>query len=1142
MQKKRQKTIITSYIVLAIFAISFLYQTSFQITGHTIFSEQPDPSSGKDAYLRQLSSTNYGTATTLKVGTASTGGGVEFRPILWFNISSIPGTDSIVSAIVSVYVTSSATANNITLNAYEITSDWNEGEASWYANSSSTNWTFAGGDYDSSILSTNIVTNESKWYNFTITSLATDWIDGDKNNYGIMLYSPTATAGDSKEIAASDYTINTSLRPKITIEHADNAAPTINSITTTSSSSSPTIVGNDETFTLNWTDFEGENSQIYICSSNSINTSGCTDTEFCSTSLASTNPVTCSYTTSGSDNETTSFWAATCDSNNCTTSSEQYFYINNIPVISLGSPNGGETVNQSQGNYSITFNVSDADSHALFANIYYGSTQNSTTSTIDSNINLTNFCTDADSDTQTTNTCTYPWNSSGIYGTYYLTILLNDTFHNSTDSSDATFNVRSVNDNVPPQITATAIDSNLHSGELVNVNATITDDNTLTAWVLFNYTSSNSTMTENTTNLYNATFLAPAPGTHAYRIYAMDLVENTNQTEWIPFTVTAPNATVLNSTAPSTALPYSVIKINSFIYANNSLRNMYAYLNIPEGFTFLSDYPQNAPLGNLSQGETANATWFLSCPISEDTYTLNVTYNDGYTNAWNGSNMQIQVTSAIGGGYTTAIAGYPEVVKGNPYYVTTSFLQSGVGTAPDSAKITLINPIGLSTGELDLNETTTGYYYYNYSVASGATEGIWQTIVNYTKSGTSYIAQEYWKVLGTLFDVRDITVIDGETNLLNISVTLENIGTAQSDMNLQWNLTREDTGAILHSGSDEIGVDPSETVVHNVFPETTYVGQVRITFLGHYGEDHSQKAGAYKVFSTTGNGTTPSTPSTGGGGGGGGGTSEATTTSLEISEITPIIYVTKNIEKIISFTLTNNGTADINNIQATLEDIDSQTYTILPESINKLTSEEEQEVEIKFLFSETSGEQNAILKITSDETTLTKAIKIIILTMKDYYLKEIELLEDSLESLRSKLIEKEELDLLKNTINCEQHIESAKTNAQSEEFLLVQKNINDGEGCIEEIEDESIRLGDSLLPRTKTDWIWLITWTLISILIIVIILVIILIYRKFKIIDFLKRNKVDSKSDFKKETEVDKKIRALKERIKSDPSNKPKTF
>jgi len=1141
MQKKKRISkkhiyITTAYIFLALMSISLLYNNSFQTTGFVTYSAQPDATSGKDTYLRQISYTNYGTATTLKLGTATTGGETQFRPILFFDTSSITSTDTITSATISVYLTSSATTGNFTLNVYRLTSNWTETDSNWYNKDASTNWTSEGSDYNTEIIASALVTDQIGWYNFTITNLASDWIDGTSDNYGILLYAPDAIIGDSKEIASSD-NADPSLRPTIQIEHVENAAPTINNISSDSSNSSPTQAGNDVTFQINWTDFESEATETFICNSTNITTSGCADKTFCSISSSTTNPAICSYTTSTSDNWTTSFYVAVCDSGNCSTiSNENFFYVNHNPIIALTQPNGGETINQSQGNYSITFNTTDQDSNKLYANIYYGATQGSTTNTIQSNLNLTNYCTDPDFNTATKNTCAYSWNSSGIYGTYFLTIVLNDTFTTVNDSSDASFDVRGINDNQPPIITSTSIDATTHSGKTTQINATITDDNIITAWAAFNYTSTNASMTSTSSTEFNTTFLAPSPGTHQYKVYAQDIVGNVNSTEWQTFSVSAPNATTQNSQAPSIALPYHTILVTSQLNASNSLRNIYAYLNVPEGFTFLSNYPQNSYLGNFTDNETKTATWFLSVPIQEDTYTLNVTFSDGYSNEWNSSSMQIEVTSAIGGGYTLEIAGSTEVETTYDYYVESKFKQDATYTDPDTITISIYDASGnLASGPSAMTQESTGQYNFTYTVGPSVTEGIWETIINATKSGTSYYINEFWNVVGGPFDVRDITVLNSSIDNLIINVTTENTGGANKDLTLVWNLTREDTGAILHTGGETFMVPASSTRDWTIYPETTYVGQVRITMMGYY--SGTEKAGAYEVFSTTSGTSTPETPTTPSGGGGGGGTTQTTTepqtTSLEISLLDPIIYVTKSIEKTIPFIIKNTGTLDITNIQIDFENLETSVYTFFPSTIEKISAGNEKGVQLKLSFTDLIGEKDAILKITSNQITETRTIKIIILSMRDYFLKEIERLKSNLERIRTQLIEIGETELLKETQNCRDVITATETNVQNEDYILAQKNLEEASLCISGLEREVIKLTTSKNFEISDYWIWIITWILIAILILVIIIIALIIYKKFKLINFVKQNAEAPKTPIKSEM-LNAKIQAIKDKLKGN--------
>src|SRR3989344_7117707 len=114
-----------------------------------------------------------------------------------------------------------------------------------------------------------------------------------------------------------------------------------------------------------------------------------------------------------------------CDNNNnCSAaSSAGNFIIQFYPVSLVRLPNGGETINQSlNGNYSINFNVTDNNSDYLFANLYYSGTAGARTNLIVRHINLSSYCSDSDSTTVTTNNCSYTWNTSTIYGTFFLDV------------------------------------------------------------------------------------------------------------------------------------------------------------------------------------------------------------------------------------------------------------------------------------------------------------------------------------------------------------------------------------------------------------------------------------------------------------------------------------------------------------------------------------------------------------------------------------------------------------------------------------------------------------------------------------------------------------------------------------------------
>ncbi len=868
-----KKEIKTNHALSIIFAWFFLTIAliviilgPLNLTGHAIYENQPDSSTSQDTYIRENSNTNYATSNTMKIG--KTAAGAEFKGLIRLNVSSIPQADTIISAKLQLYFSATSNTNNVTLKLYRITSNWNAAETGWNNATSSQLWTLPGGDYIQEIDSA-IFNNTLGYHNFTITNAARNWVNQTHANYGLMIVSTDASNGDTKEFSSSDDS-TPSQRPKIIIEHTPNAAPTIENLSADSNSSSPKQIGEQITFDLEWSDLENNDAQMFICNSSDITISGCADKTFCSTSLNSNNQIQCSYTTTSLENQTTSFWAAICDETNCSSTSQSQFYANHKPIISLTQPNGGETVNQSVGNYSILFDTSDPDSNSLTASIYYGTTQNSTTFPIATNLNLSEYCTDLDSNTATTNPCNYSWYSAGIYGTFFLTIILNDSYSLENSSSANSFDVRSLIDILNPQITSQWTDSTIHSGEQIYFHADIIELNINTVWVSINTTpQTNLTMTSTTSPEFNISWIAPEIGSYSFKTWANDTVGNTNDTmPWTTFNISKPIAITSNELSPSVALPFHTIKITGDINTTDSISGTSAYLNTPEGFAFLINYPQNLQLGDISTNQTKTAEWFISCPITESTYTLNITYSDQYSNTWQSANFQTQITSAISGGYEISATGYPEVEATGTYYAESTFKQNGQPISADSITITLYDPAKNLILTNPMSTKSTGIYNYSYSVGAAPMGGQWETRINATKDATSYYTNEFWKVVGALFDVRNITIINSSNTNLDISVILENIGNNPTDLFLQWNLTRTDTGETLDSGFDTIGVGITP-ITHRISPTTSYVGQTKITFMGTYLD--TEKAAAYKIFSTTKGGDTPTAPGTGGGSGGGSG-------------------------------------------------------------------------------------------------------------------------------------------------------------------------------------------------------------------------------------------------------------------------------
>ncbi len=1158
-------------LILELFVLSIALYFTFNsqdfnkgLTGFAIYDNTPNATTSKDTYIRNNSETNYSTASVLKVG--KTAAGAEFRSLIEFNVSSIPDSNTVTSAKVQIYLAyASNNSANMTIRAYRLTSAWSSIATTWNNSTASSAWSTPGGTYDSTLLDTISVGNATLPYNISITTAARGWVNGSYSNFGIILIAYNISDGDYKDFNSSESDSNDT-RPRIFVDYTENAAPTINESYTIANSSNLKNVGEYVTFVVNWSDLEGNDAKAYVCNTTNISVNyGCgNEKTYCNTTLGQTNPINCNHTANISDNRSNPFYVSVCDATNCSSvTAVQYFYVNHFPNNSLLYPNGGETVNQSNGNYAIRFNVSDQDADRLFANIYYGISQNSTNYSIVNNLNLTAYCSDGDSTTSTTNNCSYSWNSSGIYGDYFLTIIVNDTYSLTNDSSTYLFYVRSIEDSVPPNITYQWIDSDISSGQLVNIYANISDPNMQTAWISINITPQvNLTMTNTSAENYNVSWTATYIGSYSFKVYARDLLGNLNDSNsWTEFNISKPYATTQNESSAPVALPMSVVKVTGQLNATNQLKNVYAYLNTPYGFDFMTTYPQNLSMGNFTNNQTKNATWFLSVPLTEGNYTLNISYADYYSNGWNSSNTYVNVTSAIGGGgnnyyitnnttvyynnsyyynttfYFVRLNGYPEVETSHNYYVEAYFLKDGAYEDADSVYLKIYDASGtLTAGPVAITNISTGKYNYTYAVGASVTEGIWKTSVNATKNGTSYFMDQFWKVVGGPFDVRNIVVDDNVIPNLGVSVTTENTGGAIKDLTLVWNLTREDTGAVLNSGSDTFAVNPYSTRVWSVAPYTTYEGNVRITFLGFY--SGTEKAGAYLIFNTSANGTTPpvTPPSGGGSSGGGGGGGGAVIPAAEyedfkISSLERIVYVTRGVEKLVYFEVYNNGTKDLKNISLTLENLNSSYYSLTPSSITSLGKGESAKFEIKFLISDaTLKEKDFVYRVDSGNITKSENAKLIVMSMADYFLNEIKKLKDKINLLKDKITSKSLLEDLKG---CEKILSEVANDVREENFINAEDGLKNTDDCINDVEDKLKKEVPVSKISMAESSIVIITWGMILILIIAIAVLIYLIYRKFNILSLYKEEKpLQTEVKELKQEDFEAKIKNIEDKLK----------
>lgn len=142
-----------------------------------------------------LASTNFGSWPFIYVGGADAPRGPVqmnyaprpdgLRALLQFDLTGIDPAYPVDSATLSVYLGGfggGGTAAN--LAAYEVTTGWAEGTATW-----KTPWSTPGGDFDPMALGMTPVTsaNVGKWVKIDVTAAAQKWVADGMDNHGVML-------------------------------------------------------------------------------------------------------------------------------------------------------------------------------------------------------------------------------------------------------------------------------------------------------------------------------------------------------------------------------------------------------------------------------------------------------------------------------------------------------------------------------------------------------------------------------------------------------------------------------------------------------------------------------------------------------------------------------------------------------------------------------------------------------------------------------------------------------------------------------------------------------------------------------------------------------------------------------------------
>jgi hypothetical protein len=133
---------------------------------------QSAPPTGDTYSSSGNSNTNYGTATTLRVGSS-------FKSFLQFDLSALPSGVAVSKATLRLFVNSVSTGG--VFDVYQVNNSWAESSLT-YRNSPAIGGSATGG-HPVSVASS----NANDFLLVDVTSLVQDWVDGSEPNYGMVL-------------------------------------------------------------------------------------------------------------------------------------------------------------------------------------------------------------------------------------------------------------------------------------------------------------------------------------------------------------------------------------------------------------------------------------------------------------------------------------------------------------------------------------------------------------------------------------------------------------------------------------------------------------------------------------------------------------------------------------------------------------------------------------------------------------------------------------------------------------------------------------------------------------------------------------------------------------------------------------------
>ncbi|MBI5530976.1 MAG: hypothetical protein HY918_05795 [Candidatus Doudnabacteria bacterium] len=257
------------------------------------------------------------------------------------------------------------------------------------------------------------------------------------------------------------------------------------------------------------------------------------------------------------------------------------------------------------------------------------------------------------------------------------------------------------------------------------------------------------------------------------------------------------------------------------------------------------------------------------------------------SSVWNNGS---RIITGQQGAWITTLSETGSIMTGKSYRVKYYIYNSNSASDPYSApQITLYDADrNVVVSAVAMTRLSTGVYEYVYSVASGATQGAWETIVStQVENGRFSENTDYWEVKGAPAQVIIREVNQTQTPDISANITITNEGSSGYEYTYEWCVVSQVNNS-CGGGNDVFYASAAKFILPGENWDTSLTatvstpGNYYFKLVVYFGSDSS---GASRSFTATSQPVV--TPPSGGGGGGGGGgyTAPATSTNPDTGKI-----------------------------------------------------------------------------------------------------------------------------------------------------------------------------------------------------------------------------------------------------------------